>query len=201
MGFRCPRIARNTLAHANEHRDWRIYADFAQILVAQARSLHAGDEFAVSLQETVFALDSTVIDLCLSLFPSAPHERTKAAVKVHMLLDVRGSVPSFIRITGARQSDVSLLDDLPLEAGSIYVMDRGYIHFKRLYRLAQNAVFFVVRARANMQFRRSYSHAVDQSTGLRSDQTIVLTGADSAHDYPAPAYISSIRNTVWTWCF
>jgi hypothetical protein len=186
MGFRCPQIARNTLAHANEERDWRIYADFAQGLIAEARRLYAGEEFGVSLDETVFALDSTVIDLCLSLFPWAPHQRSKAAVKIHTLLDLRGNIPTYLHISGAHTSDVSVLDHLPLQAGAIYVMDRGYIHFKRLYALAQAAVFFVVRARANMQFRRRYSHPVDKTTGLRSDQTIILTGADSAHDYPAP---------------
>ena len=187
MGFRCQRISRNTLAHANEHRDWRIYADFAQILIQQARELYAGDEFTLALDETVFALDATVIDLCLSLFPWAPHERSKAAIKVHTLLDLRGNIPTFVHISGVHKSDVSMLDDLPLEAGAIYVMDRGYIHFKRLYRLAQNATYFVVRARANMRFRRRYSRQVDRTTGLRSDQTIVLTGAASTHDYPAPA--------------
>jgi transposase len=132
-------------------------------------------------------LDSTVIDLCLTLFPWAPHQRSKAAVKVHTLLDLRGSIPSYIHISGAHTSDVSVLDHLPLQPGAIYVMDRGYIHFKRLYALAQAAVFFVVRARANMQFRRRYSHPVDTTTGLRSDQTILLTGVDSSYDYPAPA--------------
>jgi hypothetical protein len=187
MGFRCPRVSRNTLANANEVRDWRIYADFGQELITEARRLYAGEEFGVSLCETVFALDSTIIDLSLTLFPWAPHERTKAAVKVHTLMDLRGSIPTYLLISGARQSDVSALDDLPLQPGAIYIMDRGYIHFKRLYALAQAAVFFVVRARANMNFRRRYSHPVDRATGLRSDQTIVLTGQDSAHDYPAPA--------------
>jgi Domain of unknown function (DUF4372)/Transposase DDE domain len=187
MGFRCPQVSRNTLAHANERRDWRIYADFAQALIAEARILYAGDDFGLHLQETVFALDSTVIDLCLSLFPWAPHQRTKAAVKVHTLLDLRGNIPSFLHISGAHTSDVSVLDHLPLEPGAFYVMDRGYIHFRRLYALAQAAVFFVVRARANMQFQRRCSHPVDKATGLRSDQTIILTGHDSAHDYPAPA--------------
>lgn len=187
MGFRCSQISRNTLANANEQRDWRIYADFAQLLIAEARTLYAGEDFGLALEETVFALDSTVVDLCLSLFPWAPYKRTKAAVKVHTLLDLRGSIPSYLHISGAHTTDVSVLDHLPLQAGAIYVMDRGYIHFKRLYALAQAAVFFVVRARANMQFRRRYSRAVDKTTGLRSDQTIVLTGADSSHDYPAPA--------------
>jgi hypothetical protein len=187
MGFRCPQVSRNTLAHANERRDWRIYADFAQVLITEARTLYADDDFGMHLQETVFALDATVIDLCLSLFPWAPHEGTRAAVKVHTLLDLRGNIPSFLHISGAHTSDVSVLDHLPLQPGAFYVMDRGYIHFKRLYLLAQSAVFFVVRARANMQFQRRYSHPVDKSTGLRSDQTIILTGKASANDYPAPA--------------
>lgn len=187
MGFRCPQISRNTLAHANERRDWRIYADFGQVLIAEARALYAGEDFGLALDQTVYALDATVIDLCLSVFPWAPHQRSKAAVKLHTLLDLRGSIPSFLHISGAHTSDVSVLDHLPLQAGAFYIMDRGYIHFKRLYVLAQAAAFFVVRARANMQFRRRYSHPVDKTTGLRSDQTIVFTGVNSCHDYPAPA--------------
>lgn len=187
MGFRCLRVSRNTLANANEQRDWRIYADFAQVLIAEARSLYAGEDFGLDLQETVFALDSTVIDLCLSLFPWAPYKLSKAAVKVHTLLDLRGSIPAYLHVSGARISDVSVLDHLPLQPGSIYVMDRGYIHFRRLWALTQGATFFVVRARANMQFRRRYSHPVDKTTGLRSDQTIILNGQNSATDYPAPA--------------
>jgi hypothetical protein len=186
MGFRS-RVARSTLAAANEQRDWRIFADVAQVLIAQARELYAHDEMAVELEQTVYALDSTTIDLCLSLFPWAPHERSKAAVKMHTLLDVRGSIPSFILITPGRFSDVRVLDQLPLEPGAFYVMDRGYIHFARLYRFVLSASFFVVRARSNMRYRRRYSHPVDRSTGLRCDQTIVLTGQDSAQDYPAPA--------------
>ena len=185
-GFRSV-VARNTLANANEQRDWRIFADVAQVLIAQARALYANDEIAVQLQETVYALDSTTIDLCLSLFPWAPHERSKAAVKMHTLLDARGSIPSFVLVTPGRVSDVSVLDDLPLEPGSFYVMDRGYIHFARLYRFVLAAAFFVVRARVNMQYRRRYSHPVDRSTGLRCDQTIILTGQDSSRKYPVPA--------------
>jgi hypothetical protein len=188
MGFRCSQVPRNTLAHANEARDWRIYADFAQHLIAEARALYAHTEdLGLALDQTAFALDSTLIDLCLSLFPWAPHQRSKAGVKVHTLLDMQGSIPAYLHISGAHTSDVSVLDHIPLEAGSIYVMDRGYIHFKRLYALTTAAVFFVVRARENMQYRRRYSHPVDKTTGLRSDQTIVLTGVDSANDYPAPA--------------
>ena len=186
MGFRSV-VARNTLAHANEQRDWRIYADVAQVLIREARELYSHEEMGVQLQETVYALDSTTIDLCLSLFPWAPFERSKGAVKMHTLLDARGSIPSFVLITPGRVSDVSVLDDLPLEAGAFYVMDRGYIHFARLYRFVLAAAFFVVRARVNMQFRRRYSHAVDRTTGLRCDQTIVLTGHDSSRVYPVPA--------------
>ena len=186
MGFRS-QVARNTLANANEQRDWRIYADVAQVLIREARELYAHEEMGVELEETVYALDSTTIDLCLALFPWAPHERSKAAVKMHTLLDVRGSIPSFVLITPGRVSDVSALDDLVLEAGSFYVMDRGYIHFLRLYRFVLAAAFFVVRARVNMQYRRRYSRPVDQSTGLRCDQTIVLTGQDSSRHYPVPA--------------
>jgi len=186
MGFRGD-VSRNNLAHANQHRDWRIYADFARVLITEARSLYAHDEFKVQLEETIYALDSTTIDLCLSLFPWAPWERSKAAIKMHTLLDVRGSIPSFIHITPARIHDVTVLDRLALEPGAFYVMDRGYIHFARLYRFTLAASFFVVRARANMCYRRRYSHPVDTSTGLRSDQTIILTGQDSSHDYPTPA--------------
>jgi hypothetical protein len=186
MGFRSE-VRRNTLANANEQRDWRIYADVAQVLIRRARQLYAHESMEVDLEETVYALDSTTIDLCLSLFPWAPYERSKAAVKMHTLLDVRGSIPSFVLITPGRISDVSVLDQLALEAGSFYVMDRGYIHFARLYRFVLAAAFFVVRARINMQYRRRYSAPVDQSTGLRCDQTIVLTGQDSSRDYPVPA--------------
>jgi uncharacterized protein DUF4372/DDE family transposase len=186
MGFR-REVRRNTLANANEQRDWRIYADVAQVLIRQARELYTHDAMDVDLEETVYALDSTTIDLCLSLFPWAPYERSKAAVKMHTLLDVRGSIPSFVLITPGRVSDVSVLDQLALEAGSFYVMDRGYIHFARLYRFVLAAAFFVVRARVNMQYRRRYSTPVDKSTGLRCDQTIVLTGQDSSRDYPVPA--------------
>jgi hypothetical protein len=186
MGFR-GRVSRNNLAHANQHRDWRIYAEFAQVLIAEARSLYAHDEFGLDLQETVYALDSTTIDLCLSLFPWAPWERSKAAVKLHTLLDVRGSIPSCVHITPARIQDVTVLDQLVLEPGAFYIMDRGYIHFARLYRFTLAASFFVVRARANMRYRCRSSRTVDKTTGLRSDQTIVLTGQDSTQDYPVPA--------------
>jgi len=186
MGFHSE-VRRNTLANANEQRDWRIYADVAQVLIRRARELYAHEAMDVDLEETVYALDSTTIDLCLSLFPWAPYERSKAAVKMHTLLDVRGGIPSFVLMTPGRISDVSVLDQLALEAGSFYVMDRGYIHFARLYRFVLAAAFFVVRARVNMRYRRRYSTPVDKKTGLRCDQTIVLTGQDSSRDYPVPA--------------
>jgi hypothetical protein len=186
MGFRS-QISRSTLATANKQRDWRIYADVAQVLIREARDLYAHEELDMKLEETVYALDSTTIDLCLSLFPWAPYERSKAAVKMHTLLDLRGSIPRFVLITPGRVSDVSVLDHLALEPGSFYVMDRGYIHFARLYRFVLAAAFFVVRARANMQYRRRYSHPVDKSSGLRCDQTIILTGQDSSREYPVPA--------------
>ena len=186
MGFRSP-ISRNTLANANAKRDGRIYADVAQVLIRQARQLYSHEDLGLELDQTVYALDSTTIDLCLSLFPWAPFQRRKAALKIHAMLDLGGSIPSFIRVTSAHVSDVSVLDDFLPQPGACYVMDRGYIHFARLYRLTTAAAFFVVRTRKNMQYRRRYSHRVDKATGLRSDQTIVLTGQDSAHDYPAPA--------------
>ncbi len=186
MGFRS-QVSRTTLAKANEQRDWRIYADVAQVLIGQAHELYAHEDMDLKLEETVYALDSTTIDLCLSLFPWAPYERSKAAVKMHTLLDIRGPIPSFVLITPGRVSDVSTLDHIALEPGSFYVMDRGYIHFARLYRFVLAAAFFVVRARVNMQYRRRYSHPVDKSTGLRCDQTIILTGKDSSREYPVPA--------------
>jgi len=186
MGFR-GRVSRNTLAHANAQRDWRIYADVGQVLMREARQLYAHEELGLELEQAVYALDSTTIDLCRSLFPWAPFERSKAAVKMHTLLEVRGSIPSFVLITPGRVHDVKALDQLPLEAGSFYVMDRGYIHFARLYRFVLAAAFFVVRARANLQYRRCYSRWVDRSTGLRCDQIIVLTGRDSTREYPVPA--------------
>jgi hypothetical protein len=186
LGFRCPAISRTTLADANEKRDWRIYADFAQVLIAEARRLYAGEHFGVALEETVYALDSTTIGLCLSLFPWAPFRRTKAGVKLHTLLDLKGSIPSFLRITPARTSDVSLLDELPLEAGAIYVMDRGYVDFARLHRFTRAQASFVVRAKKNLRFQRRYSHEVDRSTGLVCDQTVMLVTPRSLEGYPEP---------------
>jgi hypothetical protein len=185
LGIRS-QVSRSTLADANEHRDWRMYGDFAQVLIAMARRLYHDEALTVKLQETVYALDSTTIDLCLSLFPWAPFQRSKAAVKLHTLLDLRGNIPSVIRITHGRTSDVSMLDHLPVEAGSFYVMDRGYVDFGRLYRLHQAGGFFVTRAWKNLQYRRRYSHPIDASTGLRSDHTIVLNGRYTEDRYPAP---------------
>jgi hypothetical protein len=180
------RVSRSTLADANEQRDWRTYADFAQVLIQMARRLYRHQALAAELEETIYALDSTTIDLCLSLFPWAPFQKSKAAVKLHTLLDLRGNIPSVIRITDGRTSDISMLDQLPPEAGSFYVMDRAYIDFARLHRLHQAAAYFVTRAWRNLQCRRRYSHPVDGSTGLRSDHTIVLTGKHSADRYPSP---------------
>ena len=183
MGIRSS-VSRSTLAHTNKKRDWRIYADFAQILINEARQLYRNDSFGVSLEETVYALDSTTIDLCLSLFPWALFRKQKGAIKLHTLLDLRGSIPSFIKITNGKIHDVNILDELIPEAGSFYIMDRGYFDFARLYRLNVLGAFFVVRAKSNLQFRRLYSRPVDKSTGLRCDQTIVITGINSRNDYP-----------------
>ncbi len=182
-GFR-GRVSRSTLADANEHRDWRIYADFARVLIDRARLLYRDEELGVELNETVYAFDSTTIDLCLSLFPWAPFQQQKAAVKLHTLLDLRGSIPTFIRVTDGRVHDVLVLDEIIPEPGSFYVMDRGYICFKRLYRLHLHRAFFIIRARRGLRFRRLYSHAVDHRQGLRCDQTIELTGVASPRFYP-----------------
>lgn len=183
MGIRSD-VSRSTLAYANETRDWKIYADFAQVLISIARSLYEKDDFGVALKETVYALDSTTIDLCLSVFPWAHFRRTKAAVKLHTLLDLRGNIPTFIRISNGKMHDVNILDEILPEAGSFYVMDRGYLDFERLYVLAQALSFFVTRSKSNMGFRRLYSHPVEKETGVQSDQTIVLTGFYSSKDYP-----------------
>ena len=183
MGIR-GNVSRSTLADANESRDWRIHADFAQALIGSARRLYVNDSFGVDLDETVYALDATTIDLCLTLFPWAPFQRSKAAIKLHTLLDLRGNIPAFIHITDAHWHDSWVLDELIPEPGAFYVMDRGYIDFTRLHRLTQAAAFFVVRGRANFRFRRLYSHAVDKQTGLICDQTIITTGQSSATDYP-----------------
>jgi transposase len=177
-------VSRNTLANANATRDWRIYADFAQRLIGVARKLYVNEAFGVDLSNTAYALDSTTIDLSLSLFPWAPFRTTKAAVKMHTLLDLRGNIPSFIHISDGKLHDVNILDQLIAEAGAFYVMDRGYIDFQRLYRLHQAGSFFVTRAKRNMDAQRRYSHPVDRSTGVIFDQTLVLHGYQSAKDYP-----------------
>jgi len=183
MGFR-HEIKRSTLADANESRDWRIHAQFAQRLIEQARKLYAGDSFGIDLENTTYALDSTTIDLCLSLFPWALFRTTKSAVKMHTLLDLRGNIPSFIHISDGKMGDVNVLDILVLEPGAIYVMDRGYLDFTRLYLLHRAQAFFVTRAKSNTQLRRVYSASVDRSTGIICDQTIALTGTTSRKDYP-----------------
>jgi hypothetical protein len=185
MGFR-GRVSRNTLAHANEHRDWRIYADFAQILIGIARDLYRDEPFGVELSETVYALDSTTIDLCLSLFPWGKFRRHKSAVKLHTLLDLRGSIPTNVYVTGGQVHDVNILDELLPEAGAFYLLDRGYVDFARLYVLTQACAFFITRAKKNMQFYRRSSRSVTHSAGLRSDQTILLTGVRTAQRYPDP---------------
>jgi transposase len=179
-------VARSTLADANEQRDWRIYADLAQWLIARARKLYAQEDMGVDLDETLYALDSTTIDLCLTLFPWARFGRHKAAVKMHTLLDLRGAIPTFIRITEGKLHDVHFLDELILEAGAFYVMDRGYLDYARLYRFVLENAFFVTRAKSNMDSRWAASRPVDRTTGLRADQTVYLQGVQAALDYPGP---------------
>jgi len=183
MGIRSP-VSRSTLADANEHRDWHIYADFAQRLIAQARRLYADEDLGLELSNTVYALDSTTIDLCLSLFPWAPFRSTKAAIKLHTLLDLRGSIPSFIHVSDGKLHDVNALDMLVPEPAAIYVMDRGYLDFERLFALHQAGAFFVTRAKSNMNFRRVYSAPSDRAQGIICDQTILLAGFYSQRDYP-----------------
>ena len=183
MGFRS-KVPRSTLADANETHDWRIFADFAQHLIGIARPLHAEDPIGLELNHTLYALDSTTIDLCLSLFPWAKFRQHKAAVKLHTLLDLHGNIPTFIRITDGKVHDVNILDEIRPEAGAFYVMDRGYIDFERLYVFTLCSAFFVVRTKDNVLLERRYSHAVDKSTGIRSDQTVILTSMESAKVYP-----------------
>ena len=183
MGFR-GKVARSTLADANESRDWRIYADFAQVLIGAARPLYAHDPIGVDLEQSLYALDSTTIDLCLTLFPWARFRQHKAAVKMHTLLDLHGNIPTFIRITDGKVHDVNILDELLPEAGAFYVMDRGYIDFQRLYFFTLCSAFFVVRTKENVLLQRRYSHTVDKSTGVRSDHTVILTAMESAKVYP-----------------
>ena len=183
MGFRS-RIARSTLADANETHDWRIFADFAQYLVGVARPLHVEDPMGVDLDHSLYALDSTTIDLCLSLFPWAKFRQHKGAVKMHTLLDLHGNIPTFIRITDGKVHDVNILDEILPEAGAFYVMDRGYIDFERLYVFTLSSAFFVVRTKENVILQRRYSRPVDKSVGLRSDHTVILTALESANSYP-----------------
>jgi hypothetical protein len=179
-------VARSTLADANENRDWRIFADFAQVLIRTAIKLYANDATGIADVRDLYALDSTTIDLCLALFPWARFRKHKAAVKMHTLLDLHGSIPTFIRITNGKVHDVNVLDEIALEAGAFYVMDRGYIDFQRLYRFTLSSAFFVVRTKANVLLQRRYSRPVDKTTGLRSDHTVVLTSRSSATAYPHP---------------
>lgn len=185
MGIRT-QIKRSTLADANESRDWRIYSDFAQKLITQARKLYIDEPFGVDLCNTVYALDTTTIDLCLSVFPWAPFRSQKAAIKLHTLLDLRGNIPSFIHISDGKMHEVNVLDQLLPEPGAFYVMDRGFLDFERLYQLHRAGSFFVIRAKANLQATRRYSHPVDRSSGLICDQTIVLSGFYSNKDYQNP---------------
>jgi hypothetical protein len=183
MGIRSP-VSRNTLANANQVRDWRIYADFAQILIQEARSLYRGESFGLELDHTVYALDATTIDLCLSLFPWAQFRRHKSAVKLHTLLDLRGSIPSVVIVTGGQVHEVNTLDQLIWEPGAIYLLDRGYLDFKRLYRIQLSGAFFVTRAKKRFDCRRLYSQAIDKKTGLQCDQIVVLNNPVPKRGYP-----------------
>ena len=197
VGFR-GKVARSTLADANEVHDWRIFADFAQYLIGVARSLHAEDPIGVELDDALYALDSTTIDLCLSLFPWAKFRKTKGAVKMHTLLDLRGNIPTFIGITDGKVHDVNILDEIVPEAGAFYVIDRGYLDFKRLFVLTLCSSFFVTRTKENVLLQRRYSHPVDKTTGVRSDQTVILTSIDSAKVYPDAlrriTYVDAVTN-------
>ena len=184
LGFRS-QVSRNTLANANQVRDWRIYADFAQVLIPIARSLYANEDFGLELDQTVYALDSTTIDLCLALFPWAKFRKRKGAVKLHTLLDLRGSIPSVIFITHGKVHDIQILDHLWKEPGAIYLMDRGYVDFARLYQIHQSLAFFVTRTKSNFNFKRLYSHLIDKSSGIQCDQTIVPMNFYAKKDYPA----------------
>ena len=183
MGIR-GKVSRNTLAHANETRDWRIYADFGQALIRIARELYAGEDLGLELDQTVYALDATIIDLCLSVFPWAKFRKGKAAVKLHTLLDLRGRIPVIVRITHGRIHDVHILDELFIEAGAMYIMDRAYVDFARLYRIHQAQACYVTRAKRNFVFKRLYSHPVDKSTGVQADQIITVAGFYTLKDYP-----------------
>ena len=179
-------IARSTLADANETRDWRIYADFAQVLIRRARALYADEAFGVDLEQTAYAFDATTIDLCLALFPWARFRQHKGAIKLHTLLDLRGNIPCFVHVTDGKTAEVTVLDEVVLDPGAFYVMDRGYIDFERLYTITQHLAFFVIRAKRNHDYRRQAARPVDPATGLRSDQTIRLRGPKTSQDYPVP---------------
>jgi len=194
-GFRS-RVSKSTLADANENRDWRIFSDFAQVLIAQASELYADEDFGVELKEAAYALDSTTIDLCLSLFPWAKFRRAKAAIKLHTLLTLRGNFPTVIILTSGKVHDVNILDDLCFDPGAFYIMDRGYLDYARLYRLDQDRAFFVTRAKKNSQFRRRYSRLVDKASGIRFDQIVVLTGFKSHRQYPEPLRRIGYRDPI-----
>jgi hypothetical protein len=183
MGIR-GKVSRNTLAHANQVRDWRIYADFAHVLIGRARQLYAGDSFGIELEQSVYALDATTIDLCLSLFPWATFRRRKGAVKLHTLLDLRGNIPTIAVITPGRVHEVNILDEIPIEAGAIYILDRAYLDFSRLHRIHQGSAFFVTRAKSGFRFRRLYSQPVNKASGLQCDQLVSLHGFYARKDYP-----------------
>jgi len=185
MGFR-GKVARTNLADANEVHDWRIFADFAQVLIGIARPLHACDPIGVELDQSLYALDSTTIDLCLSMFPWARFRAGKAAVKMHTLLDLHGNIPTFISITDGKVHDVNILDQILPEAGAFYVMDRGYVDFERLFIFTLSSAFFVIRSKSNVKLQRRYSHPVDKTTGVRSDHTVILTAIESVKAYPDP---------------
>ena len=184
-GFR-GKMSRNNLANTNEKRNWRIYEDFAQVLIKKARQLYADEDFGITLENTVYALDATVIDLCLSLFPWAQHRRRKSAVKLHTLMDLKGSIPTFIRITSGAVHETTVFPTIPLEASAIYVMDKGYTDFATLYSFSKSNCFFIIRAKKNAVYYRKCSRTIDKSTGLRSDQTIKLTGPKTSTLYPIP---------------
>jgi len=191
MGIRSS-VSRNNLANANKVRDWRIYADLAHSLIQTARKLYVNDSFGLELDDTVYALDATTIDLCLSMFPWANFRKSKGAIKLHTLLDLRGSIPSFIHISDGKLHEVNTLDILPLEVGAFYVMDRGYLDFSRLYKIANASAYFVIRAKSNLKYRRIYSHPVDRDTGLICDQSVILTGF-----YQAKAYSEKLRRVKY----
>jgi hypothetical protein len=192
------KVSRNTLAHANQIRDWRIYADFAQVLIAKARKLYAGDSFAVELDQTVYALDATIIDLCLSLFPWAQFRKHKGAVKIHALLDLRGNIPTVVIVTHGKIHEVNILDQIIIEAGAIYIVDRGYTDFARLYAMHQSSAFFITRAKNNFRYRRLYSQKIDKTTDIQCDQIIVLKNFYVSKDYPAKlrriCYLDKVSN-------